>query len=72
MNLMLRQILIILTFGMSLTSEKKNMNLKGLSCDKNIILQKANKGDSVILINMADYVKGTKQLLSETYVGKFN
>ena len=48
-------------------SKEQYMDLKGLSCNENIISQKVDKGDSVISINRADYVKRMKQLLSETY-----
>ena len=64
---------IILTFGMRFIyelniSKEQYMKLKGLSCNKNIISQTADKGDSVISINRADNVKRMKQLLSETYL----
>ena len=43
--------------------------LKGLSSNKDIILQKAGKGNSVVLVNKADYTKRMKELLSD--VSKF-
>ena len=39
--------------------------LKGLSSNKDIILQKADKGNSVVLVNKADYTKRMKELLSD-------
>ena len=48
---------------MSLISEKKKfLTLKGLSSIKDIILQKADKGKSVVLVNKADYTKRMKEL----------
>ena len=41
------------------------MAFKGLSSNKDIILQKADKGNSVVLVNKADYNKRTKELLSD-------
>ena len=41
------------------------MALKGLSGNKDIILQKADKGNSVVLVNKADYTKRMKELLSD-------
>ena len=43
--------------------------MKGLSCNKNIILKKTDKGNSVVLVNKVDYIKGMKELLST--VSKF-
>ena len=41
------------------------MALKGLSGNKDIILQKTDKGNSVVLVNKADYTKRMKELLSD-------
>ena len=41
------------------------MALKGLSSNKDIILQKADKGNSVVLVNKADYTKRMKEILSD-------
>ena len=41
------------------------MALKGLSSNKDIILQKADKGNSVVLLNKADYTKRMKERLSD-------
>ena len=43
--------------------------LKGLSSNKDIILQRADKGNSVVLVNKVDYIKRTKELLLD--VSKF-
>ena len=45
------------------------MALKALSSNKDIILQKADKSNSVVLVNKADYTKRMKELLSD--VSKF-
>ena len=37
-------------------NKEEYLALKGLSSNKNIILQKADKGNSVILVNKADYI----------------
>ena len=46
-------------------SKEKFLALKGLSSNKDIILQKADKGNSVVLVNKADYTKRMKELLSD-------
>ena len=45
------------------------MVLKGLSSNKDIILQKVDKGNSVVLVKRADYTKRMKELLLDG--GKF-
>ena len=50
-------------------SKEVFLALKGLSSNKDIILQKAGKGNSVVLVNKADYTKRMKELLSD--VSKF-
>ena len=50
-------------------NKEEYLALKGLSSNKNIILQKADKGNSVVLVNKADYIKRMKELLSD--VSKF-
>ena len=55
---------------MSLISAKKSfLALKSLSSNNDIILQKADKGNSVVLVNKADHTKRMKELLSD--VSKF-
>ena len=39
--------------------------MKGLSSNKDIILQKTDKDNSVVLVNKADYTKRMKELLSD-------
>ena len=39
--------------------------LKGFPSNKDIILQKADEGNSVVLVNKADYTKRMKELLSD-------
>ena len=46
-------------------SKEEFLALKGLSSNKDIILQKADKGNSVVLVNKADYTKRMKELLSD-------
>ena len=41
------------------------MVLKGLSSNKDIILQKEDKGNSVVFVNKADYTKRMKEVLSD-------
>ena len=50
-------------------NKEKYLALKSLSSNKNIRLQKADKGNSVVLVNKADYIKRMKELLSD--VSKF-
>ena len=50
-------------------SKEEFSGLKGLSSNKDIILQKVDKGNSVFLVNKADYTKRMKELLSD--VSKF-
>ena len=38
--------------------------LKSLSSNKDIVLQKADKGNSIVLVNKADYTKRMKEFLS--------
>ena len=46
-------------------SKKEFLALKGLSSNKDIILQKVDKGNLVVLVNKADYTKRAKELLSD-------
>ena len=41
------------------------MAFKGLSSNKDIIVQNEDKGNSVVLVNKADYTKRMKELLSD-------
>ena len=49
-------------------SKKEFLALKGLSSNKDIILQQADKGNSVLLVNKADYTKKMKELLQQELV----
>ena len=42
--------------------------MKDLSSNKDIILQQADKGNSVLLVNKADYTKRMKELLQQELV----
>ena len=57
-------------------SKEEYLALKGFSSNKDIILQKTDKGNSVLLVNKADYIKRMKDVskfkeilrLTETYL----
>ena len=57
-------------------SKEEYLALKGFSSNKDIILQKMDKGNSVLLVNKADYIKRMKDVskfkeilrLTETYL----
>ena len=51
-------------------SKEQFLQLKGLSSNKDIILQKADKGNSVLLVNKADYTKRMKEPLSDASESK--
>ena len=42
------------------------MALKGLSANKDLIIQKLNKGNSVVLLNRNDYIKRLNEMLSDS------
>ena len=44
-------------------SKEEHMALKDICSNKNIVVQKVYKGNSVVLVNRADYVKRIKGLL---------
>ena len=46
-------------------SKEEFLALKGLSSNKDVILQKGRSGNSVVLVNKADYTKRMKELLSD-------
>ena len=63
-------ITIIFNFWNELNISKEEfLALKGLSSNKDVILQKTDKGNSVVLVNKANYTKRMKELLSD--VSKF-
>ena len=57
-------------------SKEEYLALKGFSSNKDIILQKTDKGNSILLVNKADYIKRMKDVskfkeilrLTETYL----
>ena len=51
-------------------SREEFLALKSLSSNKDIILQKADKGNSVVLVNKADYTKRMKELLADVSLKK--
>ena len=55
----------IIDFGTSLTLAKKSIWHWKICSNKNIVVQKVYKGNSVILVNRADCVKRIKELLSD-------
>ena len=50
-------------------SKEEYLPLKGLPTNKDIILQKTDEGNSIVLVNKGDYIKRMKVLLSD--VSKF-
>ena len=42
------------------------MALKGLSANNNLIIQKLDKGNSVVLLNRNDYIKQLNEMLSDS------
>ena len=69
-KLIRRLITIIFNFWNELNISKEEfLALKGLSSNKDVILQKTDKGNSVVLVNKANYTKRMKELLSD--VSKF-
>ena len=44
--------------------------LKGLSANKDLIIQKSDKGNSVVLLNRNDYIKRLNEMLSDS--SRFN
>ena len=51
-------------------SKEEFLALKGLSSNKNIILQKVDKVNSVVLVNKAEYTKRMKELLLDVSLKK--
>ena len=46
-------------------SKEENLVLKTLPSNKNVILQKVDKSNSVVLVNQVDFIKRMKELLSD-------
>ena len=47
-------------------SKEEHVALKGLSANKDLIIQKLNKGNSVVLLNRNDYIKRLNKMLSDS------
>ena len=47
-------------------SKEEHVTLKALSTIKNFIIQKSNKGDSMVLLNRNDYIKRMNETLSDS------
>ena len=45
-------------------SKEEHVALKGLSANKDLIIQKSDKGNSVVLLNRNDYIKRLNKILS--------
>ena len=47
-------------------SKEEHVALKDLSANKDLIIQKLNKGNSVVLLNRNDYIKRLNEMLSDS------
>ena len=47
-------------------SKEEHVALKGLSANKDLIIQKSDKGNSVVLLNRNDYIKRLNEMLSDS------
>ena len=47
-------------------SKEKHVALKSLSANKDLIVQKSDKGNSVVLLNRNDYIKRLNEMLSDS------
>ena len=47
-------------------SKEEHVALKGLSANKDLIIQKSDKGNSVVLLNRNDYIKRLNEILSDS------
>ena len=47
-------------------SKEEHVALKGLSTNNNLIIQKSDKGNSVVLLNRNDYIKRLNEMLSDS------
>ena len=47
-------------------SKEEHVALKALSTIKNFIIQKSNKGDSMVFLNRNDYIKRMNETLSDS------
>ena len=46
-------------------SKEEHVALKGLSTNNNLIIQKSDKGNSVVLLNRNDYIKRLNEMLPD-------
>ena len=46
-------------------SKEEHVALKGLSANSNLIIQKSDKGNSVVLLNRNDYIKRLNEMLPD-------
>ena len=58
--------MIIIVFGWTYISKEEDVALKDLSTNKNLIIQKSDKGNSVVLLNRNNYVKRINEMLSDS------
>ena len=47
-------------------SKEEHVALKGLSANNDLIIQKSDKGNSVVLLNRNDYIKRLNEMLSDS------
>ena len=47
-------------------SKEEHVALKGLSANNDLIIQKSDKGNSVVLLNRNDYIKRLNEILSDS------
>ena len=47
-------------------SKEQRLALKGLSTNNDLIIQKSDKGNSVVLLNRNDYIKRLNEILSDS------
>ena len=51
-------------------SKEEHVALKGLSTNNDLIIQKSDKGNSVVLLNRNDYIKRLNKMLSDSSIFK--
>ena len=49
--------MITIVFGMNLRGKEEHLALKGLSTNRDLIIQESDKGNSVVSLNSNDYIK---------------
>ena len=48
------------------SSNEEDVALKGLSANRNVIIQNSGRGNSVVLLNRNDYIKRISEILSDS------